>query len=318
VPKVSVIIPTYNRSQSVKEAVGSVLCQTVEDWEAVIIDDGSTDGTAYVIKEISDRRIRYFYKENGGVSSARNLGLLKCKGEYVAFLDSDDLIPVNYLEVMVHHLNEKQDFGMAYSLFTDVFPDGRKNERFGKERFISGYLTKDFFERIPHISSTAVFRRSALKDFFFDECLKKAEDSDFFLRLSTKTKFLCVPDVSLTRRIKPDGLSCEGTPNSSVMWALILERFYFQLGGCQFIPVRAAKNRIGQLYRRMAREHYRQGHRKAAILLFKKAISYSPFNLHYHRGLVKALFLSKGKDELPDWQMPKPLPFEITVCKDTL
>jgi len=308
-PKVSVIIPTYNRSMLVKEAIQSVLKQSLKDFELIVIDDGSTDNTSSVVKSINDTRIKYFYKENGGVSSARNLGLVKRKGEYVAFLDDDDLMPKNYLEVMICHLNENRDYKIAYSLFTDVYPDGKKNNRFGEEHFISGCLTKNFFKKIPHISSAAVFHHSILDGFFFDEHLKTAEDSDFYLRISTRGTILCVPEVSIIRRVTPGSLSREGTFDSSISWVRILERFYFQLDGHKFISARTAKTRIGQLYRRMAREHYRQGNKKAAILLFKKAVSYKPANLHYHRGLIKAWFLSKRKDKLPEWQMPKPLPY---------
>ena len=79
--KISVIIPTYNRSSLVKEAVDSVLAQTFNDLEVLIADDGSTDDTRSVIEAIQDNRIKYYYKDNGGCASARNLGITKCTGE---------------------------------------------------------------------------------------------------------------------------------------------------------------------------------------------------------------------------------------------
>ena len=96
-PQVSIIIPAYNRSKFLAQAVQSVLSQTATDFEILVIDDGSTDDSRAVIENIYDARLKYFYKENGGVSSARNFGLAKAVGEYVSFLDSDDFWPKNFL-----------------------------------------------------------------------------------------------------------------------------------------------------------------------------------------------------------------------------
>lgn len=87
---ISVIIPTYNDSQFIVQAVESVLCQTYNDYEIIVVDDGSTDGTKELLRPYFSV-IRYFYKSNGGVASARNLGIENARGDYIAFLDSDDL-----------------------------------------------------------------------------------------------------------------------------------------------------------------------------------------------------------------------------------
>lgn len=90
-PRVSVVIPTYNRADIITRAVDSVLAQTVDDIEVLIIDDGSTDGTRALIEDIDDSRVRYLaHDTNRGVSAARNTGVEAGRGEYVAFLDSDD------------------------------------------------------------------------------------------------------------------------------------------------------------------------------------------------------------------------------------
>ena len=90
-PLVSVIIPTYNRKHVLTKAIQSVINQTYQSLELLIIDDGSTDGTEKAVKEFSDSRIRYFrYECNMGVAAARNVGVKEATGEYIAFLDSDD------------------------------------------------------------------------------------------------------------------------------------------------------------------------------------------------------------------------------------
>src|SRR5947207_15233453 len=87
---VSVIIPSYNRANILGETLDSVLAQSYTEFEAIVVDDGSTDRTPDVVAEYTDPRVRYFYKPNGGLSSARNFGLQLANGEFIAFLDSDD------------------------------------------------------------------------------------------------------------------------------------------------------------------------------------------------------------------------------------
>lgn len=87
---ISVIIPLYNKGVLIKRAIDSVLSQTYQEFEIVVIDDGSTDESASYVKEYEDVRIKYYYKENGGVSSARNFGVAQAKGDWIVFLDADD------------------------------------------------------------------------------------------------------------------------------------------------------------------------------------------------------------------------------------
>jgi glycosyltransferase involved in cell wall biosynthesis len=97
-PKVSVIIPTYNRAASVRKAIESVLAQTVTDLEVIVVDDGSSDGTGNILRQVFGDRIRYYAQANQGVSVARNKGLAEARGGWVAFLDSDDLWEEEKLE----------------------------------------------------------------------------------------------------------------------------------------------------------------------------------------------------------------------------
>ncbi len=92
-PLISVIMPAYNMSRYIADSIQSVVEQTYPNWELLIINDGSTDNTAKVVKSFSDTRIRYFEKQNGGVSSARNVGLDKMHGDLFCFLDADDQLP---------------------------------------------------------------------------------------------------------------------------------------------------------------------------------------------------------------------------------
>lgn len=305
-PKVSVIIPTYNRSALMKETIASVLRQTLNDLEIIVVDDGSTDNTRAVVKRIKDDRVKYFYKDNGGAASARNLGLSKARGDYVAFLDSDDLWPENYLEVMLSYLENNNEFGAGYSPITVLYPDGSKIKSYKRPEGKSGWITPDLFKSSFVWPSAAVFRSSAWKYFYFDEALKKtSEDSDAFLRLSMHTQFLFVPDVEALHRISADNISSEVGVACTRM--LVLERFYFRLGGHKIAPAKMARLRLSHACRKVADDRKGKKAKAAALGLYRRAIRYWPYDLRLYLGLLTTLLLSNSKDQEPNWKMPEPL-----------
>ena len=305
-PKVSVIIPTYNRSNLVKDAICSVLAQNESDLEVIVVDDGSTDGTCKVVEDLRDGRVNYFYKINGGAASARNLGLSKCKGEYVAFLDSDDFWPENYLEVMISHLENNGEFGAAYSPITLIHSDGTQIESYKKPDGNSGWLTVDLFKTSFVWIFAAVFHSSVWKDFYFDELLTKVcEDSDAILRLSIRTKFLFVPEIEAFHRISADSISSEVAAGYTRM--LALERFYFKLGGDKIVPAGIARRRLSHSCRKVAEDHRSKMSKVAALELYKRAIQYWPCDLRLYIGLFKTLLLNSGKAKETNWEMPEPL-----------
>jgi len=114
-PKVSVIIPTYNRLPMLKEAVDSVLAQDFEDMELTVVDDGSTDGTAEEIKRYGGRVKLLQHSVNKGVSAARNKGILHAKGKYIAFLDSDDLWVKGKMKIQMAFLDDNPHYPLCYN-----------------------------------------------------------------------------------------------------------------------------------------------------------------------------------------------------------
>ncbi|MDO5340869.1 MAG: glycosyltransferase family A protein [Bacteroidia bacterium] len=103
---ISVVIPLYNKEKSIQATLESVLSQEYRDFEVVVVDDGSTDRSAEIVKKIEDSRIRIIRKENGGVSSARNAGIIAARGEYIAFLDGDDWWRTDYLGTLVQLISD--------------------------------------------------------------------------------------------------------------------------------------------------------------------------------------------------------------------
>ncbi len=315
-PDVSVIIPTYNRCHLVKEAIESVLQQNHVDFEVIVVDDGSTDGTASVCRDFSDDRVRYYYQNNSGQSSARNLGLIKARGKYIAYLDEDDLWPLGYLEVVVRELDRREDYGASYARVIESFPDGRKREITTPERSKSGWITKCFYDSSPCLMPSATcFRRSVWKGVFWDEALKRGPDYDVFLRVSLKTQFLFIPDAYVIKRWHPENLSSSEDPIGQIDKAHALERFYFHLGGDRCVTHRAANRKLSHVYRKAGKISMALGGKRAAVSFFKKAIRYHPADLRLYVNLIQSLLKNMPTESAPHWEIPEPLAPYIAVTR---
>jgi glycosyltransferase involved in cell wall biosynthesis len=192
-PTVSVIIPTYNRAQYVCEAVESVLAQTYQDFEIIVVDDGSTDDTEERLRPYMDR-IRYARQANAGPSVARNRGILASSGEYTAFLDSDDLWNVeSKLEHQVSFFERLPDVGAIYSnyVYGEIPTDSCLPLRYPKQPPPSGNIFVALAEgKIGCCPSSIVVRKSLFAEAgLFDPTLRGLEDYDLWLRFSAVTQF---------------------------------------------------------------------------------------------------------------------------------
>src|SRR5262245_22080838 len=133
-PRVSVVIPTFNRAGFVREAIESVLAQTFGDWELIVIDDGSTDDTASVVAAFGDPRIRYIRQENRGEGRARNAGLAVATGEWVSFLDSDDRMLPDNLAALIAVSDARPEIDVAYGWYFFMDHNGEPTPNRGAYR----------------------------------------------------------------------------------------------------------------------------------------------------------------------------------------
>ncbi len=214
--------------------------------------------------------------------------------------------PENYLEVMVSHLENNSEFGAAYSPITVLYPDGSKVKSYKRPQGKSGWITLDLFKHAFVWTSATVIRKSVLENFWFDETLVRSyEDGDYFLRLSMRTQYLFVDEVQAIKREHSKSFSRKtGVQPTRI---LVLERFYFRLGGDKIVPDKIAKRRISHSYRKVAEAYRREEKRSAAIIMYKYAIKYRPIDLRLYLGIGQAWFLSGKNDPNPLWQMPEPL-----------
>jgi glycosyltransferase involved in cell wall biosynthesis len=195
-PRVSVIIPAHNSIKYLPSSLESVFQQTFTDWEILIINDGSTDGTEQCASKIEDPRVRFVSQPHQGVSIARNHGINLSKGEYIAFLDADDLWEATKLEKQVNYLDNHLDVGLIYAwtAFVDATakPTGRISSS-SAEGKIWLKLLED--ETIPS-ASTVMIRRDCL-DYvgMFAPNLTHAEDLELWVRIASKYSVAVIKEV---------------------------------------------------------------------------------------------------------------------------
>jgi glycosyltransferase involved in cell wall biosynthesis len=213
VPKVSVIIPAYNVRHYIGEALVSLQRQSLQEFEALIVDDGSTDSTPEVVKPFcqQDSRFKLLPKENGGLSSARNYGIRHACADYIALLDGDDAYEPDKLSTHVALLDAHPDVGVVYSASRAIRDDGRptflrlSGKPIHPDPFLA-LLCKNF---VGH-GSNGVFRRCIFDEVGeFDENLRSSEDVDFWLRIaaSRRWRFYRVSRTLSLYRVRPSGLS---------------------------------------------------------------------------------------------------------------
>lgn len=207
-PKVSVIIPTYNRLPMLKEAVQSVLVQDFEDFELIVVDDGSTDGTSEEMKRYGGRINVIEHTGNRGVSAARNRGILNARGKFIAFLDSDDLWVKGKLKIQVSFLEDNPHYPLCY---TDEIwiRKGKRVNPMKKHSKYSGWIFEKCLPLCTISPSSSMMRKPLFsKVGLFDEALSVCEDYDFWLRVSARFPiFFINRKLIIKRGGHPDQLS---------------------------------------------------------------------------------------------------------------
>lgn len=209
-PKVSVIVPCYNQAAYLDECLQSVLDQTYQDWECIIINDGSTDNTEEVAKhwEKKDARFKYIFQENKGVSAARNNGIKNAKATYILPLDGDDVLHVTAIQKFLEAFTRNDDIGVVYSkvkyfgertdeMHLDVY--NKKNILIGNSVICTALFLKEDYEQMGGYDENMVYGY---------------EDWEFWIRFAymINKKFFQFPEILFYYRIK------KGSRNDVVMY----------------------------------------------------------------------------------------------------
>jgi glycosyltransferase involved in cell wall biosynthesis len=276
---ISVIIPVFNGEKTIKKTIESVLNQTFGNFDLIVVNDGCQDSTLEVVSSILDPRLKVLSYPNGGLAAARNRGISQAVGEYISFIDADDLWTSDKLEAQFKALQANPQAAVAYS-WTDWIDESGQFLRPGGHITVNGdvyakLLLRDFVES----GSNPLIRKQALAEVGgFDESLAAVEDWDMWLRLAAHYEFVCVPSPQILYRVSSNSMS-------SNIWKMeagslrIIERAFTQ-----------APESLQPLKREILGKRYQY--------LTLKAIEGPP---ERHRGLAAARFLWQAVSNDPAW-----------------
>ena len=292
---VSVVIPVYNRTKYICEAINSVLEQTYKNYEIIVVNDGSTINVRNILKPFINK-IKYLYQANKGLAAARNTGIKNSKGKYLAFLDDDDLFEPKKLEAQVLILENNADIGFLYSdcyeFDTDKKANMRLNLAVGREK-TSNEFAKLFFVNPNVRVPTILIRRECFEDVgLFDENLSQHEDGDMLLRIALrwKVKFSDYPSA----RVRHHGYNMsknriemnEAIIKSSKKILSLHPEFKNSL--CI-----NADDRLAEIYFQLGKEYFSKRMIRSSIIQFKSSRKLSKKYVNMHRickALLKRLF----------------------------
>ncbi|MEO1124749.1 MAG: glycosyltransferase [Cyanobacteria bacterium J06635_15] len=207
-PRVSVVIPAYNALPYLPKTIDGVLQQTFQDYEILVVDDGSTDGTAEWLAQHNDPKLRVLSQPNQGCSTARNLGIAQATGDYIAFLDADDLWHPTKLEKQVRCLDGNPQVALVNTGITNIDQQGNPLKGDYLPNEADSNWPNILLENPIHCGSVPLVRRSCFEQLGdFDTHLKSAEDWDMWIRIAANFQIAALAEHLVYYRIHPGSKS---------------------------------------------------------------------------------------------------------------
>ena len=288
---VSVIIPTFNRAKYVAQAVESVFAQTFTDLEVIVIDDGSTDGTEKRLASFTDSpRFQYVYQANAGRSTARNRGVAKARGEFLLFLDSDDLLLPNaladLLELAASHPSAEMIGGQTQFVDEQLRQFASLSPRLEGGTAYPGLILERFFL----LPGAFVVRKAGLEKIgMFDPQVEPCEDYDFALRVALRGEVACA-DVPVVQHRMHDS----NTPSTAIfLGGIRVAQKHLNLLDASELPPAVRRRSRALWILKMADSYYGLGDNSGALKNYLRALTVNPaglvLNLHVHRQILASL-----------------------------
>jgi glycosyltransferase involved in cell wall biosynthesis len=232
-PLISIIIPTFNRGYVLDKAINSILVQAYNEWELIIVDDGSTDNTKDIIEQYNNPKIKYLYQEKNGQCAARNKGLEIAKGDWIAYLDSDNEFYPHYLETVLKRIAQKPNalYALVQAKRTlELFENGKLMKLIDDSKDFPPDLTiQDIFHKKLHTDINGFFHSKQIiqQGIKFDEDLPKFEDWDFLMKIGNKFPdnflYINVQLLNYHQKYGGDGVVSNSTYRE---WANLYEYIY--------------------------------------------------------------------------------------------
>jgi glycosyltransferase involved in cell wall biosynthesis len=281
---VDVIIPAFNAAKYLPAALESVASQTFEDWQIVLVDDGSTDNTAQVVAPFIHRfgpKLKYIQQENRGMSAARNTAIRASTSEFIALLDADDVWTSHRLAESIQAFATRPRAGIAYGLITYMDQDGRPLETFeGNVGHVEGRIAPYIYMRKVELPCVTVTIRRACIDQvgLFDETMRSTEDRDLWLRIALHHEVAFIPKVLAFYRTSPGSVSTNAQRMLQAQLQFI--RKHYGAEGCGLLPRQISWARA---YKQRADALKAQGKPRAALMSALQAVIIYPLDLNYTR-----------------------------------
>ena len=273
-PKISVIIPVYNGEKYIEEAIESILAQTYKNVELIVINDGSTDKSFEKIKPyLTLQHIRYIEQKNKGTAAARNAGIRNSSGEYIAFLDHDDLWLPYKLEHQVEYMRENPEIGLVHGKFAFIDKSGKSLQKKRKFIGISGMCFQDLFllNRIGLV--TVLIRRECIqKAGYFDEEIKFCEDYAMWLRISRYFPVGYIDRELSLRRIHESNKSHNSIQQKTDTLKILKKMLQEFPDTWRIVGKQRVKERLFYLTYHLATLCFHSGRYREAVKYFLKAI----------------------------------------------
>lgn len=291
-PRVSVITPTYNRAKFLGLAIESVLGQTYPSLEHIVIDDGSTDDTGAVIDRYkADARLRFARQSNSGQAVARNVGLRMARGEFICFLDSDNLWKLDKLERQVRLLDENPRVDIVYGDLDTIDEEGTIDASAKQMKRYSGRITKHLLIDNFVSFNTAMVRRRCFDEMGgLNESVRAGDDYDLWLRFSAKYEFLYVPQNFAQYRVMRDQISSDKEKRFASNKATI-ERFLASNPG--IISEEQQRYVWSRYYVRRGRQRASVGRLKDGLSDVITALKLKPTSKNSWRALLRLTLLRR-------------------------
>ena len=278
-PTVTVIIPAYNCATYLRAAVESVKAQTYQDFEVILVDDGSTDNTLELAKELASGwpALRVIHIEHAGLARARNVALEQMTGQWVALMDGDDLWGPAKLQKCMDYLQAHPWLSVVYHPMTPISPEG-KTLRAGGRRGRQGWITEKLFHHAFIHDPSVVFHKRVVQECGpFDQSLPVCVGHEFWLRISMRFPIGMINEALARRRCLESSLTLRNSARSGRVKVEMLERFYFEHGGRELLQNRRrALARLAKVRYSAGRLFLGQKEYPDAAEYLAKAIRYCP------------------------------------------
>jgi glycosyltransferase involved in cell wall biosynthesis len=289
-PRVSVIVPAYNAARYLRNAIDSVVGQTYADWELIIVDDGSTDGTRALVRSYiaaQGDKLRYVFQTNRGLPAARNAGIRESQGEFIAILDADDMWLPSRLKRGVEVMDRAPDVGLVHSKVARINVDGDIVSYLDfPKKYQAGKIAVDIFVRRANIlCPTVLFRKRCLDvTGSFDETMRATEDRDLWFRIAEHYNVAYIDEVLAHWRLTPGSMTSD--PDRMLKGQLVFVNKHYKRRACGWVTLQRA---LAQIYREQGDCYFSRGQLATALRHYLRSVLHNPVHPKNVYMLVRAI-----------------------------